>query len=89
MHSGYGFSIGHVAAFDMESEEAVVSPGGVGYDINCGVRLIRTNLNERDLKLKQQALTDVDIMLYAYFEILFGFRHFLSLYQLVLVKMAL
>ena len=45
VHSGYGFPIGGVAAFDME--EGVVSPGGVGYDINCGVRLMRTDL-ERD-----------------------------------------
>ena len=44
MHSGYGFAIGNVAAFDMDDPEAVVSPGGVGFDINCGVRLIRTNL---------------------------------------------
>ena len=44
MHSGYGFAIGNVAAFDMGNTEAVVSPGGVGFDINCGVRLIRTNL---------------------------------------------
>lgn len=39
--SGYGFSIGGVAAFDMEDPTAIVSPGGVGFDINCGVRLIR------------------------------------------------
>ncbi len=44
MHSGYGFAIGNVAAFDMDDDRAVVSPGGVGFDINCGVRLIRTNL---------------------------------------------
>ncbi len=44
VHSGYGFAIGNVAAFDMNNPEAVVSPGGVGFDINCGVRLIRTNL---------------------------------------------
>ena len=44
MHSGYGFAIGNVAAFDMADPQAVVSPGGVGFDINCGVRLIRTNL---------------------------------------------
>lgn len=44
VHSGYGFAIGNVAAFDMDDPEAVVSPGGVGFDINCGVRLIRTNL---------------------------------------------
>lgn len=42
MHWGYGFPIGGVAAFD--PEEGVLSPGGVGYDINCGVRLIRSNL---------------------------------------------
>ena len=42
IHWGYGFPIGGVAAFDMD--EGVVSPGGVGYDINCGVRLLRTNL---------------------------------------------
>ena len=39
IHWGYGFPIGGVAAFD--PEEGVVSPGGVGYDINCGVRLLR------------------------------------------------
>lgn len=44
VHSGYGFAIGNVAAFDMSDPEAVVSPGGVGFDINCGVRLLRTNL---------------------------------------------
>ena len=44
IHSGYGFAIGNVAAFDMADPAAVVSPGGVGFDINCGVRLIRTNL---------------------------------------------
>lgn len=45
IHTGYGFAIGHVAAFDMSDPEAVVTPGGVGFDINCGVRLIRTNLH--------------------------------------------
>ena len=49
VHSGYGFCIGNVAAFDMDDPLAVVSPGGVGFDINCGVRLIRTNLTEADL----------------------------------------
>ena len=39
IHWGYGFPIGGVAAFDMD--EGVISPGGVGYDINCGVRLMR------------------------------------------------
>jgi tRNA-splicing ligase RtcB (3'-phosphate/5'-hydroxy nucleic acid ligase) len=49
VHSGYGFCIGNVAAFDMDDPEAVVSPGGVGFDINCGVRLIRTNLRHDDI----------------------------------------
>ena len=44
IHWGYGFPIGGVAAFDLE--EGVISPGGVGYDINCGVRLLQTNLPE-------------------------------------------
>lgn len=47
MHQGYGFPIGGVAAFDLD--EGVISPGGVGYDINCSVRLLRTNLVEADL----------------------------------------
>eukprot|EP01125_Pyxidicula_operculata_P015016 TRINITY_DN5077_c0_g1_i1.p1 TRINITY_DN5077_c0_g1~~TRINITY_DN5077_c0_g1_i1.p1 ORF type:complete len:501 (-),score=142.63 TRINITY_DN5077_c0_g1_i1:78-1580(-) len=55
IHSGYGFAIGNVAAFDMSNPESVVSPGGVGFDINCGVRLIRTNLTEKDVgPLKEQ-----------------------------------
>ena len=55
VHSGYGFAIGNVAAFDISNPEAVVSPGGVGFDINCGVRLIRTNLMEKDVApLKEQ-----------------------------------
>jgi len=49
VHSGYGFSIGNVAAFDLGDPEAVVSPGGVGFDINCGVRLLRTNLTENEV----------------------------------------
>ena len=49
VHSGYGFCIGNVAAFDMDDPEAVISPGGVGFDINCGVRLIRTSLTEDDV----------------------------------------
>ena len=49
VHSGYGFAIGNVAAFDMADPQAVVSPGGVGFDINCGVRLIRTNLTLDDV----------------------------------------
>ena len=49
VHSGYGFCIGNVAAFDMDDPDAIISPGGVGFDINCGVRLIRTNLMEEDV----------------------------------------
>ena len=48
MHWGYGFPIGGVAAFDWES--GVISPGGVGYDINCGVRLAGTALEEKDVR---------------------------------------
>jgi len=48
IHWGYGFPIGGVAAFDVN--EGVVSPGGVGYDINCGVRLLRTKLAREDVK---------------------------------------
>ena len=47
-HEGYGFPVGGVAA--MDAEDGMISPGGVGYDINCGVRLIRTNLNEKDVR---------------------------------------
>jgi tRNA-splicing ligase RtcB len=49
-HEGYGFPIGGVAATDYEN--GVVSPGGVGYDINCGVRLLTTNLSEGDIRPK-------------------------------------
>jgi len=49
VHSGYGFAIGNVAAFDMADPESIVSPGGVGFDINCGVRLLRTNLTEAEV----------------------------------------
>ena len=48
-HWGYGFPIGGVAAFDPE-KDGVISPGGVGYDINCGVRLVRSDLTLDDLK---------------------------------------
>jgi tRNA-splicing ligase RtcB len=56
-HAGYGFAIGNVAAFDMSDPLAVVSPGGVGFDINCGVRLLRTNLMEKDLNPVKEELT--------------------------------
>ncbi|MCK4650487.1 RtcB family protein [Candidatus Pacearchaeota archaeon] len=54
MHQGYGFPIGGVAAFDIK--KGVISPGGVGYDINCSVRLLKTNLREEDLKGKEKEL---------------------------------
>jgi tRNA-splicing ligase RtcB len=54
VHWGYGFPIGGVAAFDMES--GIISPGGVGYDINCGVRMMRTNLNYKDLQPRLRQL---------------------------------
>jgi tRNA-splicing ligase RtcB (3'-phosphate/5'-hydroxy nucleic acid ligase) len=53
-HEGYGFPIGGVAATDYE--EGVISPGGVGYDINCGVRLLTTNLSEKALRPKLSQL---------------------------------
>jgi tRNA-splicing ligase RtcB len=56
IHSGYGFAIGNVAAFDVDNPEAIVSPGGVGFDINCGVRLIRTNLTIKDVLPVQEDL---------------------------------
>ncbi|KEP62528.1 UNVERIFIED_CONTAM: DNA segment, Chr 10, Wayne State University 52, expressed family protein [Hammondia hammondi] len=56
IHAGYGFAIGNVAAFDMDDPQAVVSPGGVGFDINCGVRLLRTNLQEEDVADKKEQL---------------------------------
>src|SRR5271166_2269549 len=49
IHWGYGFPIGGVAATD-PAEGGVISPGGVGYDINCGVRLMRSNLFYREVK---------------------------------------
>jgi len=55
-HEGYGFPIGGVAATDYE--EGVISPGGVGYDINCGVRLLTTNLSEGDIRPKLAQLAN-------------------------------
>ncbi len=56
IHWGYGFPIGGVAAFDID--EGIVSPGGVGYDINCGVRLLRTRLREDEVKPRIRTLVD-------------------------------
>ena len=55
-HEGYGFPVGGVAGMDLE--EGIISPGGVGYDINCGVRLIRTNLNVKDVRPKLKDLVN-------------------------------
>src|SRR3989338_6774378 len=48
MHEGYGFPIGGVAA--MRLSDGVISPGGVGYDINCGMKLLKSDYSEKDLK---------------------------------------
>jgi len=56
IHWGYGFPIGGVAATDIENG-GVVSPGGVGFDINCGIRLLKTNLQYEDIKDKIKELT--------------------------------
>jgi tRNA-splicing ligase RtcB len=57
-HQGYGFPIGGVAAFDMD--QGIISPGGVGYDINCGVRLLKTEYLEKDVQEKRkQLLTEI------------------------------
>jgi tRNA-splicing ligase RtcB len=53
-HQGYGFPIGGVAAFDVD--DGVISPGGVGYDINCGVRLLRTDFFESDVTARRKEL---------------------------------
>ena len=50
-HQGYGFPIGGVAAFDLE--KGIISPGGVGYDINCGVRLLASNIKKSDFMNKR------------------------------------
>ncbi len=57
IHTGYGFAIGGVAAFDLK--EGIISPGGVGYDINCGVRLLRSNLKKQEVISKIKDLVEV------------------------------
>src|SRR5512139_2561229 len=57
IHWGYGFPIGGVAAFGMD--EGVISPGGVGFDINCGVRILSTPLSVKDLTKKRELLEDL------------------------------
>lgn len=56
-HQGYGFSIGGVAA--MDEKKGCISPGGIGFDINCGVRLLVTNLTKEDVYPKIDELLDV------------------------------
>jgi len=56
IHWGYGFPIGGVAAMDVKN--GVISPGGVGYDINCGVRLLRSNLTEAEVRTKINQLVN-------------------------------
>ncbi len=56
IHWGYGFPIGGVAGMDID--EGVISPGGVGYDINCGVRMLTTNLTVKDVSPKLKELID-------------------------------
>jgi tRNA-splicing ligase RtcB len=57
-HQGYGFPIGGVAAFDLK--KGIISPGGVGYDINCGVRLLKVNLTKAEfMKKREQVLNEL------------------------------
>ncbi|MFT4921485.1 MAG: tRNA-splicing ligase RtcB [Haloarculaceae archaeon] len=55
-HQGYGFPVGGVAGID--AENGCISPGAVGYDINCGVRMMKTNLTYDDLQGREEALVD-------------------------------
>lgn len=55
-HVGYGFPIGGVAAFS--ASDGIISPGGIGFDINCGMRLLRTNLTFKEVKPKMEELLD-------------------------------
>ncbi|PYI63168.1 MAG: RNA-splicing ligase RtcB, partial [Verrucomicrobia bacterium] len=57
-HSGYGFPIGGVAAMDVH-EGGVISPGGIGFDINCGMRLLTTNLTLDDVKPHLKEIVDL------------------------------
>ncbi|MCI4335299.1 MAG: RtcB family protein [Thermoplasmata archaeon] len=56
IHFGYGFPVGGVAAFDLT--EGIVSPGGIGYDINCGVRLLRSGLDSREVRARLKPLVE-------------------------------
>lgn len=56
-HQGYGFPIGGVAGFN--AEKGIISPGGVGFDINCGVRLLKTDLTVEDIEGKEEQLGNI------------------------------
>lgn len=72
MHSGYGFSIGGVAAFDTADPNCIISPGGVGYDINCGVRCMTTNLTLEDVEPIKDELINT---MYKYIPVGVGGKH--------------
>jgi tRNA-splicing ligase RtcB len=57
IHWGYGFAIGGVAAFNLD--QGIISPGGVGYDINCGVRLLRTKLHRDQVQPRMEELVNL------------------------------
>jgi len=56
-HQGYGFPIGGVAAFD--NKTGIISPGGIGFDINCGIRVLKTNLTSAEIKGKEEQLANI------------------------------
>ncbi len=56
-HEGYGFPVGGVAAFD--ANKGIISPGAIGFDINCGIKVIKTNLTEEQVRPKLSQLADV------------------------------
>jgi len=56
-HQGYGFPIGGVAGFDLD--KGIISPGGVGYDINCSVRLLKTNLKREDIEKNKKKILEI------------------------------
>ncbi|MEM3859476.1 MAG: RtcB family protein [Candidatus Micrarchaeaceae archaeon] len=56
-HEGYGFPVGGVAAFD--ANEGIISPGAIGFDINCGIKAIKTNITEQEIRPKIKQLADL------------------------------
>jgi len=56
-HQGYGFPIGGVAGFDLD--KGIISPGGVGYDINCSVRILKTNLKKEDIEKDKKRILEI------------------------------